>query len=65
MTDLDKEEGEKAMKELDVRDEEMWKAAWDEAEQFFDGQVEVNCTVPKKCRFNFNMSGADEQCWAI
>ena len=60
MTDLAKEEGENAMKELekefgsgkvcfvhlDVRDEEMWKAAWDEAEKFFGGQVEVNCPIP-------------------
>jgi len=55
MTDMAKEEGEKAMKELekefgggnvcfvplDVRDEEMWKSAWDEAEKFFGGQVQV------------------------
>jgi len=55
MTDLAKEEGEKAMKEmekefgsgnvcfvhLDVRDEEMWKSAWDDAEKFFGGQVQV------------------------
>ena len=60
MTDLAKEEGERAMKELekefgtgkvyfvhlDVRDEEMWKAAWDEAEKLFGGQVEVNYPVP-------------------
>ena len=56
MADLAKEEGEKAMKELekefgvgkvcfvhlDVRDQEMWKAAWDEAEKFFGGQVQVD-----------------------
>ena len=55
MTDLAKEEGEKAMKELenefgtakvcfihlDVRDEEMLRDAWDEAEKFFGGQVLV------------------------
>merc|ERR1711892_1095333 len=55
MADLAKEEGEKAMKELekefgvgkvcfvqlDVRDQEMWKDAWDEAEKFFGGQVQV------------------------
>ena len=55
MADLAKEEGEKAMEELekefgvgkvcfvhlDVRDQEMWKAAWDEAEKFFGGQVQV------------------------
>ena len=56
MADLAQEEGEKTMKELekefgvgkvcfvhlDVRDQEMWKAAWDEAEQFFGGQVQVD-----------------------
>jgi len=55
MADLAKEQGEKSMKELekefgvgkvcfvhlDVRDEEMWKNAWDEAEKFFGGQVQV------------------------
>lgn len=55
MADLDKEVGKKAVEvleeefgsgkvcfvHLDVRDKEMWKAAWDEAEQFFGGQVEV------------------------
>ena len=55
MADLAKEEGEKGMKELekefgvgkvcfvhlDVRDEEMRKAAWDQAEKFFGGQVQV------------------------
>jgi len=55
MADLDKEEGKKAVEELekefgtgkvcfvhlDVRDKEMWKAAWDEAELFFGGQVEA------------------------
>ena len=62
MADLAKEEGEKAMKELekefgtgkvcfihlDVRDEEMWRAAWDEAEKFFGGQVEVHCPIPQE-----------------
>jgi len=55
MADLAKEEGEKAAKELenefgagkvcfvhlDVRDEEMWRDAWDKAEKFFGGQVQV------------------------
>jgi len=55
MADLAKEEGEKAAKELekefgvgkvcfvhlDVRDEAMWRSAWDQAEQFFGGQVQV------------------------
>ena len=61
MADLDKEEGKKAVEELekefgtgkvcfvhlDVRDKEMWKAAWDEAELFFGGQVEVSCPGPQ------------------
>ena len=56
MADLAKEQGEKSMKEfekefgvgkvcfvhLDVRDVEMWKDAWDEAEKFFGGQVQVS-----------------------
>ena len=64
MTDLSKEEGEKAAinlgKEfgtdkvcfihLDVRDAEMWKLVWDEAEKFFGGQVEVKCEL--KYRFH-------------
>ena len=55
MADLTKEEGEKAAKELekefgvgkvcfvhlDVRDEAMWRSAWDQAEKFFGGQVQV------------------------
>merc|ERR1719369_764855 len=55
MTDLAKEEGELRAKELekefglskvcfvhhDVRDEEMWKMAWEHAEKFFGGQVQV------------------------
>lgn len=55
MTDLAKEQGELKAKELetefglgkvcfvhhDVRDEEMWKMAWDHAEKFFGGQVQV------------------------
>jgi len=55
MTDIAKEEGEQSMRKfekefgvgkvcfvhLDVRDEKMWKDAWDEAEQFFGGKVQV------------------------
>jgi len=55
MADLAKEEGEKAAMELekefgvgkvcfvhlDVRDETMWRSAWDQAEKFFGGQVQV------------------------
>ena len=55
MADLAKEEGEKAARELekefgagkvcfvhlDVRDETMWRSAWDQAEKFFGGQVQV------------------------
>jgi len=55
MADIAKEAGEKTKEKLekefgtgkvcfihlDVRNEEMWKSAWDEAERFFGGQVEV------------------------
>ena len=60
MADLAKEEGEKAAKELekefgvgkvcfvhlDVRDEAMWRSAWDQAEKFFGGQVQVISDQP-------------------
>ena len=55
LTDIDKEEGARQVTQLgeefgsgrvcfvhlDVRNEEMWRNAWDEAETFFDGPVEV------------------------
>ena len=59
MADIDREEGAKQVKHLgeefgagrvyfvylDVRDEELWKNAWDEAETFFGGPVEVILNV--------------------
>ena len=66
MADLAKEEGEKAARELekefgagkvcfvhlDVRDETMWRSAWDQAEKFFGGKVQVRGDLLLMCLYS-------------